>query len=332
MKNKFYLLSVSILFFAFSISIKSQSSQQVLKIDSFQSIILNGCMQKIRVQSNNPDLPILLKLHGGPGSSLILLSHLLPRLNDHYIVFDWDQRGTAFSYYEGMDSSKISVNQLLDDAVALTQYLMKTYNKKKIFLLGYSFGSFLGLELINKHPDLFYAYIGMAQAIPGKQKEGRALTYKWLRDTLNTINDTASLRMLDSDEKMYRNLVVKYNGYQLSKTPKDSLQKTSPFFFEGYKDIDRKGANFSNYHINRNSKQDARYNSPPSELQIPVYFFTASHDHACEPQLVVEYFNILKAPKKEMVWFTNSAHRMATDEPEKFQDELIRVAKENRQK
>jgi proline iminopeptidase len=206
---------------------------------------------------------------------------------------------------------------------------MKTYNKKKIFLLGYSFGSVLGLEMINKHPDLFYAFIGMAQVIPGKKEEGYTLTYKWLRDTLTTINDTASLRMLDTDEKMFRKLVTKYNAYQLSEIPKDTLQKSSPFSFEGYKEMHRKGASFSKHHINRNSNQGARQNLPPSEVKIPIYFFTGLHDHVCEPQIVVDYFNILKAPTKEMVWFRNSAHRIATDEPEKFQDELIRVAKEN---
>jgi pimeloyl-ACP methyl ester carboxylesterase len=125
MKNKICFINVSILVFAFSLSINSQTDQKLMKIDKFENIDINGCVQKIRVQSNNPDLPILLKLHGGPGSSLMLLSHLFPRLNDHFIVVDWDQRGTGFSYHEGMDSSKMSVNQLLDDAITLTNYLMK---------------------------------------------------------------------------------------------------------------------------------------------------------------------------------------------------------------
>ena len=50
-------------------------------------------------------------------------------------------------------------------------YLRETYHKPKIFVLGHSWGSLLGLTLAEKHPEWLYAYVGMGQMIDSVESE-----------------------------------------------------------------------------------------------------------------------------------------------------------------
>ena len=103
------LLVVIIPIVAFTNGIKGNQSGSFQKIDSLYDIAINGCQQKILVQSNDLNKPVLLYLHGGPGSSAIIFSHLYSqKLKDNFIFVNWDQRGTALSYHEEMDTSKIN--------------------------------------------------------------------------------------------------------------------------------------------------------------------------------------------------------------------------------
>ena len=45
-------------------------------------------------------------------------------------------------------------------------------------------------------------------------------------------------------------------------------------------------------------------------------------------ELVEEYYEALEAPKKELVWFEESAHYMIFAEPEKLAEELIAMKNE----
>jgi pimeloyl-ACP methyl ester carboxylesterase len=301
-------------------------------IDRLYDINLNGCQQKILVQSNNINNPILLYLHGGPGSSIMLFSHSFSkRLKDHFIFVNWDQRGTALSYHEGMDTTKISEEQIREDALELIKYLLKTFNKKKIYLIGHSFGSVIGLQLVANNPEYFLAYIGVGQALADDWDKSVAITYKWLHETLEKANDTAGLKRIEADKFPYIDLITKYGGHHRLSLDLDSIIKASPYYFDGYLDLLEKGKQFSQYYVGKNPNPKVVLNKSIFDINVPLYFFVGKNDHviACASELVVEYCDKVKAQKKGIIWFYNSAHYISVEEPEKFQDELIKIAKEN---
>jgi pimeloyl-ACP methyl ester carboxylesterase len=300
------------------------------RIDSLFDLDINGCRQKILIQTNDRNNPVLLYLHGGPGSSALIFSHLYAeKLKEHFIFVNWDQRGTALSYYEDMDSLKVSEDQIRDDALTLIKYLLKTYHKKKIYLLGHSFGSVIGLQLVADHPGLFNAYIGVGQVI--NWDKSVAITYAWLHDTLVKAKDTAGLQRIETDHFPYIDLVVKYGGHHRLSIDLDSLKKTSPYYYEGYLQRAQHGRDFSQYHVGKNPNPKAATGKSESFINVPLYFFEGDHDHviACAPELVAEYCRTVKAPRKEIIWFHHSAHYMNVEEPIKFQEELIKIAAEN---
>jgi pimeloyl-ACP methyl ester carboxylesterase len=293
---------------------------------------LNGVRQKILIESKNLRHPILLWLHGGPGTSEMFISHhCLKDVLGYFTIAHWDQRGTALSYDERMNASDVTFDKILDDAFQLTEFLRTVYHQDKIFLLGHSFGSVLGIHLIDKYPDRYAAYIGVGQVIDDERSRG--ITYAWLKNKLAKNNDAEGLAQLTDPNNIPRELIDKYRGiYFKGKTLFDVI-KESPRYYPGYLDLYRTSMNFvrdavakNKSVIEKNIFRDIR------KLDVPVYFFEGRHDRvaACAPELVVEYCDTLDAPRKEIVWFEESAHHPNLDEPVKFQRAVIdKVYKEN---
>jgi pimeloyl-ACP methyl ester carboxylesterase len=324
------MMKFNFLVFAVCIFITCNSNGQ-LRIDTLYDVNINDCKQKILVQSNNTNNPILLYLHGGPGSSIMMYSHTFSkRLIDHFILVNWDQRGAALSYHEGLDTTKISEEQIRDDALELIKYLLNKFHQRKIYLIGHSFGSAVGLQLVADNPEYFKAYIGVGQVATDWDRTV-AITYKWLHDTLTKVNDTASLRRIEKDKFPYNDITTKYGGHHRLSINLDSVIKASPYYFDGYLDLLKKGKAFSQYYVEQNENSKSKLHKSIYDIAVPLYFFEGKNDHvaACAPELTVEYCNKVKAPKKKVIWF-NCAHYISVEEPEQFQEELINILDENK--
>lgn len=63
------------------------------------------------------------------------------------------------------------------------------------------------------------------------------------------------------------------------------------------------------------------------EVEVPVYFVIGRHDWNTPFELVEEYFDLLKAPKKELIWFEKSAHSPCHEEPDKFNRLMVEKVK-----
>jgi pimeloyl-ACP methyl ester carboxylesterase len=329
---KYCFLILILLVLVFQAEGKNKTVSHPQRIDSLYDITLNGCQQKILVQSNNTDNPILLYLHGGPGSTIMLRSHVFSdRLKDHFIFVNWDQRGTALSYHEDMDTTMISEDQIREDALELIRYLLAKYHQKKVYLIGHSFGSVIGLQLVANHPELFYAYIGVGQVAYDWNKSV-ASSYNWLHNQLEKAKDTIGLKRIEAGKFPYIDLITKYGGHHRLSLDLDSMIRSSPYYFDGYFKLLRKGLKFSQYFVGKNPNPKAALNKSIYEINVPLYFFEGKNDHvpACAPELVVEYCKNVKAPKKEVVWFKKSAHYICIEEPDKFQNELIKISNESR--
>jgi pimeloyl-ACP methyl ester carboxylesterase len=111
----------------------------------------------------------------------------------------------------------------------------------------------------------------------------------------------------------------------------DSVIIKSPYYFDGYLDILKKGKHFSAKYVGKNPKC---FKQPDKikETSVPLYFFEGRNDHviACAPELVVDYCKTIDAPVAKVIWFENSAHYIPVEEPNKFQNELIKILKERK--
>lgn len=330
MKQNIRKIQVVLLIFFFFLT-KNGFSQTPI-IDTLFDIKLNGLEQKVLIQSNNLNNPILLWLHGGPGTSEMFINHFcLNKLYDSFTIVHWDQRGTALSFNDSIKESDVSFDKILDDANQLTEILKAKYNQPKIFIIGHSFGSILGIHLVEKYPENYYAYIGVGQVID--DNKSREITLNWFINKLKQENDTAELSKVVKDKKVSRKLISRFNGIYVGETNMMDVIKDSDYYYDGYLDTYFKSMRFSRECIGKiPSTYEKNILTEIQNIEVPIYFFEGRHDRiaACAPELVVEYCEILRAPSKEIVWFENSAHHPNIDEPDKFQQILIeKVLKDN---
>ena len=294
-------------------------------IDSLEDVTIGGIRQKILIQGDNIANPILLWLHGGPGSPAMLLGHhFSSELRRHLTIVHWDQRGAGLSYSPELEAEQISEDLIESDAAELTRWLARRFNKKKIYLLGHSFGSVIGLRLAAAHPELFCAYIGVGQVIePSRSEE---LTYAWLEHTLRQVGDQEGLERIREARFPVIDLVVRYGGRMHQPVDYNDIIKSSPYYFDGYIERTNTARDFCRQAIaaNKTKGPDDFFREAP-ELPIPAYFIAGRFDRipACAPALVVEYCRRLRAPHKEVLWLEKSGHLPNLEEPRRFQTLIL---------
>lgn len=128
---------------------------------------IGGIKQWIQIRGEDRDNPVLLFVHGGPGSSTLAISSGWRPWEKYFTVVQWDQRGAGRTYGAAGDAlaPTMTLERMTQDGVELVEYLRAHLHKDKIVLVGHSWGSFLGIHIVKQRPDLFYAYVGTGQVV-----------------------------------------------------------------------------------------------------------------------------------------------------------------------
>jgi len=299
-------------------------------IASLERVRIGGTEQWILIRGENRRNPVLLVLHGGPGLSLMPLSYKFQRgLEKDFVVVEWDQRGAGKSYSPGVTSPSLNEEQLISDAREMTELLRERFHQPKIFVLGHSWGTYLGLLLVQRYPELFYAYVGVGQL--GDSSKIPAVQQEFVRAKAKESGDQQAPQQLASgDEGARKGLVVHFGGDIHGMDSSRPLVKMA-FHSPEYSAIDyaRYLAGLIFYY--RKMPDQLRHAGPAgrvSSVAVPVYFFAGDHDEIAPTSLATEYLNQLQAPRKKLVQFSNSAHWPFLEETEKFTAEMKRVRAE----
>jgi len=224
----------------------------------------------------------------------------------------------------------MTIDQFIEDTRSVTEYLKRTFNKDKIYLLGHSWGTVLGTLVIQKYPDDYYAYIGVGQVVNSEEQEESGT--EWLKTMLLNEGSQDEINQIhDMEESKFTNrqLLMKYGGiiHNLTKNELVAIRINSPYLPEKYTDdIYNKGLRFA-ANLHRELRAIDFFETAP-EIRIPVYFFLGAYDYVTPTEPVVRYYEMLKCPKKELVLFEKSGHRMDVEEPDRFQSEIVRISKE----
>jgi pimeloyl-ACP methyl ester carboxylesterase len=316
----------------------SDGSHGQAGIASLEKVTIGNSEQWIMIRSENIENPILLFVHGGPGTSqLTLMRKNTQPLEKYYTVVNWDQRGAGKSYYAIRDKSRIHINQFVSDIIELTQYLEVRFNKKKVTLAGHSWGSVIGVLAVSERPDLFNAYIGIGQL--SNRTESETISYDWTLQQATSANDTGSIKKLvrigpppytgDWRRKFIaqRRILGMYGGeYYGSKVGAFGVVIKNLILSTEYTFIDRinffRGI-FDSLNLLFPEEMTVNLFSRVPKLNVPVWFMLGRHDYEVPSVLSEQYFNALKAPAKEIFWFENSSHMPNTEERDAFNNIMI---------
>lgn len=293
-------------------------------------IEIGGVRQGYFIRSQNMSNPVILFLHGGPGSpELPLITHT--ELEKHFTVCYPDQRGAGMSYSPDIDSSTMNLQQMIEDTKEFAIYLQKRFGVNKIILIGHSWGSYLGVKVIEKHPELFSAFIGVGQVT--NQVESEKLAYEYILNEATKLNDTKTIKALKNFDRESagfpsKDYILKVRGNALNKYGVGVERKVSMlsaalkvFYYRGYTFSEKmgyiRGMLPSIEHLFWGVLKD---NIMVSSIHFdtPFYIIQGRYDMQVSYSLANEYFGLVNAPKKKFFTFENSAHSPNNEEPEKF--------------
>ncbi|NTW11332.1 MAG: alpha/beta hydrolase, partial [Chlorobiaceae bacterium] len=305
---------------------------------------LDGCIsEKIRIQINGVELgmfirsrnkanPVVLYLHGGmPDYFLDTRYHAA--LEELFTVVWWEQRGSGMSYSRDIPRETMTVEQLISDTIALTNYLRCRFGKDRIYLMGHSGGTFIGIQAAARAPELYCAYLGVAQISYQLKSERLAWEYMLERFRENgnmkmagkleaapvTMTDGIPVAYLAVRDKAMHSLGIGtiremnsvITGIFLSSLLcRDYTLREKVHLWLGKL---RSGVSMV-----WNDMLSTNLAEKVPELRIPVYFFEGIYDYTCSYTEAKSYFEKLKAPLKGFYTFEHSAHSPMFEEPEKM--------------
>ncbi|MCR1838918.1 alpha/beta fold hydrolase [Murimonas intestini] len=309
-------------------------------------IEVNGIKQGMFIRGENIQNPIILYLHGGPGTPMLQFITYLEkeeRLEKYFTVCYWDQRGSGMTYNKSTDPSTMTVSQMVEDTRAVTEYVKSRFGQNKIYLIGHSWGSYLGVKTIEKYPENYLAYIGIGQVT--NQVESERLAYEFMLNHAQEINDQEVMKQLGKYDpyadgfpqldylvKGRTNMLNKYGIGHLHQGLSSTDIPKSLSVFKGYTLIEKVnwflGADFSMVHLFPTVLEDNLFISS-TKFEVPFYIIQGDYDYMVSQVLAEKYLEVIEAPKKEFFSFANSAHSPNMEEPEKFIDILRDIALEN---
>lgn len=306
--------------------------RQTYMLDSAETVNINGWPQNLRYRARSLAGPVLLFVHGGPG---VCDRHWVlenqSALADDCVMVCWDQRGAGKSFDEAREKTeKMTVETMIQDLRAVVDYLCGKFGREKLFLLGHSWGTVLCSLYIARYPERVQAYIGMGQFADGPENE--ALSYRFVWEEALKRNDRKARRDLERigapvggrykslhDLTLQRDYLSKFGGgcYRRRESLWNSLLLPllrSPEYAAAELPGYGRGAFWCLGQLMDEITQ-LRFSELIPALAVPVYITQGRHDQNTPPELALRWFDGLKAPYKEWIWFENSAHSPIKEEP-----------------
>ncbi len=303
-------------------------------IAAIETVNINGLDQRMIIRGRDTTKPVMLYLHGGPGSpEFPFVRQFQSGIEDLFVVCYWDQRGAGLSYSKNIPPETMTLQQFVEDAGEVSRYLIKKFQREKIYLLGHSWGTMLGSYTIKKYPELFNAFIAVGQV--GKQERSEVISYNFVLAKARELEDRRAIRVLEKmgpppylspDESrdnmlIERKYVTRYGG--AVKNGNFYAKAVEALFnCREYSLKDKinylKGMKLTLKYLWDVVMKADLFRDIPSQ-QIPVYIMQGTSDYQTSFVIAKEYFDSLNAPVKEFFPFEKSAHSPIYEEPEKFE-------------
>ena len=300
---------------------------------------LGGVPQAVSVRGADRANPLLLFVHGGPGAVEMPIAWAFQRpWEDFFTVVQWDQRGAGKSFAlsdPNVIAPTLGIDRYRDDAIELIELLRIRYDQPKVFLLGHSWGSAVGLAVAADRPDLLHAYIGMGQIID--MRAGERAGIAWTLGRARILGDVEAVRAIEAlapypdsgpftiqQADAWRKWSVRYGALAAGRADANFYTR-APRLSPEYAAADRKAwADGSAFTVTTLWPRlaDLSFDEVRS-LDVPVILLNGRHDYTTPVPLADVWMRRLQAPSKVAVWFEHSAHLPMIEEPGRVLQALL---------
>jgi pimeloyl-ACP methyl ester carboxylesterase len=300
-------------------AIGANAQAPTAQIDRVLFVPLGGIDQWISIRGENRANPVLLVVHGGPGEAQWPQAEVYRPWEKAFVVVQWDQRGAGHTFGRyGTSTPDVTLDRISKDGVELAEYLCHELGKKKIIVVGHSWGSLVATHMVQMRPDLFAAYVGTGQAASWNAMINihyDLLLAKARRDADQaTVKEHEAIGRPGPTNGDHWSFLGKYNFRSLW-APSDQewlrhlrsqaaeLKAREPEQFKNLED----GMQFTGEHV---VPDQIATDLPKTACDIhTAYFLIQGQDDVITPtQAAVDYFKCIKAPKKELILIPNAGH------------------------
>ena len=340
------VLAIPVLIFAFWAIMSPGKIRQYADANSLSEkfvMDINGAPNGFFINSRDISNPVLLLVSSGPGTDDYVFTDKYKgmHLEDEFTMVYWDYRYMGIAYNGNIDIDSVNIDNLLDDTYAVTEYLKERFNKDKIYIMGFSGGTHIALREAERHPENYYAYIGMAQCVTDSY-ENDTLMYNFMKGVFESNSDKNRLKKLEDsvnhldggnikckDWYAYVNLLHDAGGGTI-------LNKTE---FEGVvlpiitckcytlKEKINYVAGMKKYRTTPLAEElnDHDYRKSITSFDLPVFFISGEYDYNCPWELIEDYCGIIEAPAKGFYKIPGSAHSPLWENPDATYDAMVEI-------
>ena len=301
-------------------------------ISSKVFVEINGTRQGMFIKSLDASHPVLLYLHGGMPD--YFLSRRYPTgLEKMFTVVWWEQRGSGISYSPDIPPETMTMEQLIEDVLAVTNYLRQRFATPRVYLMGHSGGSFIGIQAAARAPERYHAYIGVAQM--SYQLESERLAWEYMVQQFRESGNVKMVRKLEASPvtisggvparyAAFRDVAMHRLGIGTMREMRSLLTGLvlPSFLFPEYTLQEKvslwRAKSRSGISIVWDRMVTTDLRQELTEVKTPVYFLHGRHDYTVNYALARQYLDVIKAPVKGFYTFESSAHSPLFEEPERL--------------
>jgi pimeloyl-ACP methyl ester carboxylesterase len=305
-------------------------------IDEAMFVAVGGINQWITIRAINRDNPVVLFLHGGPGTPTNLLDFPFAKAwTPTFTLVQWDQRGAGKTFADGGTSAAdMTIDRMTQDGVELTEFLRGHLHKDKIIIVGQSWGTILGVHMAKARPDLFYAYVGAGQVVDARENE--ELNYARVLDKAKALGDGKAVAELQASgpppypvmkalttQRIWAQVYEHADSYV-------ATEQASSLYAPGYSLSDLYHA-IQSIRFTLDTFIGASMSGPAMKVDlkalgpdfaIPIFVFEGPDDYITSPELAKAYVDTLNAPQKEFVMLPAGGHFAVFTHPDEFLKEM----------
>jgi pimeloyl-ACP methyl ester carboxylesterase len=295
-------------------------------------VSIGGIEQWIEIGGDNAANLVLLYLHGGPGGSSRPMTAAWQSWHRHFTLVHWDQRGTGLTLDKNGEAGcgRLTITGMIEDAVALIEFLRRHLRRDKIVLVGHSWGSVLGVHLAKRRPDLVAAYVGTGQLVNKRRNEEINYAREMARAEA-TRNDAALAALRAVGPPPYADhrsigVLREWADVLADGTGDNVKPRPSPLPAGfGPEDFAMMGRSFQ-FSVAQLFDELSAVDLPSLGLEFspPMFFFHGGDDQQTPIELAEEYFGAIVAPHKDFVRFEGCHHFLVMNRPDDFLRELVR--------
>lgn len=307
---------------------------------------VNGVDQAIQVRGNDKTAPLLIVIHGGPGYAMIdLLHETMPQLENDFVTVNYDQRGAGLSYAPDVPAASLTIDQLAEDADTIRQMVLDHIGAepgRRVYVVGHSMGTMIGLHLVAEHPDHYTAYIGVGQVVNVVTNEQGSYDFALGQSTAE--GNTTAMGQLQCvgrpladfsypgctqqpslDGFDVTDCWMEYYGGDIWGSTSDDPVWDVIIGSPAYRHNRRQwwdGLRFSQNLFNDPTIVPWNAVDVAHDLSVPVYFFQGHHDFDTPWPLVEPFASTIAGPHR-LLWFENSSHFPFFEEGDAWRQHLV---------